>query len=105
MRVKTVKLDYNAEEFNESTIRLWATTLGFYMEQFSKMTGKKISSKTVEAVSLETYRYAKKLNAMELEWAMSAQNAVSRSVGRTMRDLRCIALASPCTGRSQARRT
>ena len=98
---ETVKLDYNAEEFNESTIRLWATTLGFYMEQFSKMTGKKISSKTVEAVSLETYRYAKKLNAMELEWAMSAQNAVSRSVGRTMRDYDV--LLSPVLARDVAK--
>jgi len=98
---ETVKLVYSAEEFNESTIRLWATTLGFYMEQFSKMTGRKISSKTVEAVSLETYRYAKKLNAMELEWAMSAQNSVSRSVGKTMRDYDV--LLSPVLARDVAK--
>jgi amidase len=83
---ESVKLDFNAEEFNESTIQLWATTLGFYMEHFSKTTGRKISSKTVEAITLETYRYAKKLNAIELERAMSVQNSVSRSIGKTMRD-------------------
>jgi amidase len=98
---ETVKLTYSAEEFNESTIRLWATTLGFYMEQFSRMTGRKISSKTVEAVSLETYRYAKKLNAMELEWAMSAQNTVSRSVGKIMRDYDV--LLSPVLARDVAK--
>ena len=81
-----VRLRYDAEAFNESSIRLWAVTLGFYMEQFSKMTGRKINNKTVEAVTLEVYRYAKKLKALEMEWAMGVQNKVSRVVGKVMRD-------------------
>ena len=100
-KCETGKLNYSAEELNESTIRLWATTLGFYMEQFSRMTGKKINSKTVEAVTLQTYRYAKKLNAMELEWAMSAQNTISRSIGKTMRDYDV--LLSPVLARDVAK--
>ena len=71
------------------------------MEQFSRMTGKKINSKTVEAVTLETYRYAKKLNAMELEWAMSAQNTISRCIGKTMRDYDV--LLSPVLARDVAK--
>ncbi|HJP35163.1 MAG TPA: amidase family protein [Gammaproteobacteria bacterium] len=81
-----VRLKYDSDAFNESTIRLWAATLGFFIEQFAQMTGRKINARTLEAVTLEVYRYAKKLNAMEMEWAMSAQNAASRAVGRVMRD-------------------
>lgn len=81
-----VTLKYDADAFNESSIKIWATTLGYFMEQFAMLTGRKIGPKTCEAVTLEVYRYAKKLNAMELEGAMVAQNAVSRAVGEVMRE-------------------
>jgi amidase len=81
-----VKLKYDAEAFNESSLRIWAVTLGDYMEQFSKMTGRAINARHVEAVTLEVYRYAKKLKAIEMEWVMGVQNAVSRHVGQVMRD-------------------
>jgi len=96
-----VRLNYDAESFNESSIRLWAVTLGFFMEQFAQMTGRKISAKTVEAVTLEVYRYAKKLKALEMEWAMGVQNAVSREVGRVMRDYDV--LLTPGLGRDVAK--
>lgn len=80
-----VKLKYDVEAFNESSIRVWAVTLGYYMEQFAKMTGRPINARNVEAVTLEVYRYAKKLRAIDMEWVMSAQNAVSRHVGQIMR--------------------
>lgn len=85
-RCEPVKLRYDHEAFNESTIRLWAVTLGHYMEMFSQMTGRKIGPRTVEAVTLEVYRYARKMKAMEMEWAMGVQNTVSRTVGKVMRD-------------------
>lgn len=85
-RCEAVKLRYDADAFNESSVMLWAATLGFFMQQFAQMTGRKINSRTVEAVTLEVYRYAQKLGAMQMEWAMSVQNAVSRSVGAVMRD-------------------
>lgn len=81
-----VRLKYDPDAFNESSIRLWAATLGFIMEYFARATGRRISARTVEAVTLEVYRYAKTINAMEMEWAMSAQNAVSRHLGAVMRD-------------------
>ena len=96
-----VKLNYDADAFNESTIRLWATTLGYTMEQFAKMTKRRINARNVEAVTLAVYRYAKKLNAMEMEWAMSVQNAVSRTVGKLMRDYDV--LLTPGLGREVAR--
>ncbi len=80
-----VKLKYDVEAFNESSIRIWAVTLGYYMEQFAKMTGRPINARNVEAVTLEVYRFAKKLKAIDMEWVMSAQNAVSRHVGQIMR--------------------
>jgi amidase len=80
-----VRLDYNAEAFNESSIKLWAVTLGYFMEQFAKMTGRSINARTVEAVTLEVYRFAKKLRAIDMEGAMGVQNAVSRTVGTVMR--------------------
>ena len=79
-----VKLQYNADAFNESSTKLWAATLGYYMEAFSRMNKRKISSKTVEAVTLKVYRYAKKLKAIEMEAAMGIQNQVSRHVGEIM---------------------
>ena len=91
-----VRLKYDAETFNESSIMLWAATLGHFMEQFSAMTGRKIGKRTVEAVTLEVYRYAQSLNAMKMEWAMGVQNAVSRTVGAVMRD--CDVLLTPGLG-------
>lgn len=79
-----VRLNYDADSFNESTIRLWAVTLGYFMEQFAKITGRKIGPKTVEAVTLEVYRYAQSLKALQMEEAMSQQNAISRHVGAVM---------------------
>lgn len=80
-----VRLQYDEEQFNESSIRLWATTLGYFMEQFAAITGRKIGPKTVEAVTLEVYRYAQSLKALQLEEAMVWQNAVCRRVGAVMR--------------------
>jgi len=96
-----VKLKYDAEAFNESTIRLWAVTLGYFMDAFASMTGRKISARTVEAVTLEVYRYAHKLKAVEMEWAMGVQNQVSRSVGAVMRDYDV--LLTPGLGREVAK--
>ncbi|MFT4583301.1 MAG: amidase [Gammaproteobacteria bacterium] len=96
-----LRLKYDAEAFNESTIRLWAVTLGHTIEQFAKMTGRKISSATLEHVSLEVYRYAKKLNAMEMEWAMGVQNQVSRAVGAVMKNYDV--LLTPGLGREVAK--
>ncbi|MGR8918221.1 MAG: amidase [Gammaproteobacteria bacterium] len=100
-RCDPVKLKYDADAFNESTIRLWAATLGYFMEAFAQMTGRKIGARTVEAVTLEVYRYAKKMNAMELEWAMGVQNQVSRAVGAVMRDYDV--LLTPGLGREVAK--
>ncbi|MDA0822576.1 MAG: amidase family protein [Proteobacteria bacterium] len=96
-----VRLKYDAEAFNESTIRLWAVTLGHTIEQFANMTGRKISSSTLEHVSLEVYHYAKKLNAMEMEWAMGVQNQVSRAVGAVMKNYDV--LLTPGLGREVAK--
>ncbi len=96
-----VRIDYDADAFNESTIRLWAVTLGYFMEQFAAITGRKIGPKTTEAVTLEIYRFAKSLKALEMEWAMSAQNAASRAVGAVMRDVDV--LLTPGLGRDVAK--
>jgi amidase len=85
-RCEPVRLNYDAEAFNESSIRLWAVTLGFYMERFAHITGRSIGPRTTEAVTLAVYRYGKSLRALDLEEAMSWQNAVSRAVGAVMRD-------------------
>ena len=80
-----VRLDYDAEAFNQSSIRLWAVTLGYFMEAFAAMTGRKIGPKTTEAVTLEVYRYAQSVTGIEMEKAMAQQNAISRTVGLIMR--------------------
>ena len=84
--VEPVKIDYSAEQFNESSMRIWATTLGYFMEQFAAITGRKIGARTVEAVTLEVYRYGKGISAFQMEEAMAWQNAVCRKVGAVMRD-------------------
>ncbi len=80
-----MKIDYDAEAFDESSIRCWAVTLGYFMEQFAKITGQAISAKNTEAVTLEVYKYGKSLRAIQMEEAMSMQNKVSRAVGAVMR--------------------
>lgn len=96
-----VRIDYDADAFNESTIRLWAVTLGYFMERFAELTGRRIGPKTCEAVTLEVYKYAKSLKALEMEWAMGAQNAVSRTVGAVMRKFDV--LLTPGLGRDVAK--
>ncbi len=81
-----VKIQYDAALYNESSIRLWAATLAYFMEQFGAMTGRKIGPRTVEAVTLEVYRYARTVTAIQMEEAMAWQNRVCRSVGAVMRD-------------------
>ena len=56
------------------------------MEQFAAATGRKIGPKTVEAVTLDVYRYAQSLKAIQMEEAMAWQNLASRAVGTVMRD-------------------
>ncbi len=85
-RCQVVRLDYDSDAFNESTIRLWAATLGSGMESFAAMTGRKIGPDTVEAVTLEVYRHAQSLTGMQMQEAMAVQNTVSRTVGMVMRD-------------------
>jgi len=96
-----VRVTYDADAFNESTVRLWAVTLGYFMERFAEQTGRKIGPRTVEAVTLEVYRYAKTLKALEMEWAMGVQNAVSREFGAIMRDYDV--LLTPGLGRDVAK--
>ncbi len=84
-RCEPLKFEYDAGAFNESTIRLWATTLGYFMELFAKETGRKIGPDTAEAVTLAVYEYGKSLRAFQLEEAMSQQNAITRSVCTAMR--------------------
>ena len=82
----SVRVNYDAERYNESSVRLWAATLGYFMEQFAAATGRKIGPKTVEAVTLDVYRYAQSLKAIQMEEAMAWQNLASRAVGTVMRD-------------------
>jgi amidase len=81
-----VRIKYEPETFNESSIRLWAVTLSYFMDEFARMTGRKIGPKTCEAVTLEIYRFGHSLKAIELEKAMIQQNQISRTVGELMRD-------------------
>lgn len=84
-RCEPVRLKYDSDSFNESTVKLWAATVGAGMEAFSQMTGRPINSKTTEAVTLATYRYAKTVNSIEMDRAMAVQNSVSRAAGEVMR--------------------
>lgn len=84
--VEPVKIDYDLAQYNESSMRIWATTLGYFMEQFAGITGRKIGPQTVEAVTLEVYRYGKGISAFQMEEAMAWQNAVCRKVGAVMRN-------------------
>ena len=82
-----VKFAYDVEAFNDSSVRLWAVTLGYFMDKFAAATGRKIGPKTCEAVTLEVYRFAQSLKALEMEKAMGQQNAVCRHVGGVMRNV------------------
>lgn len=79
-----VRIDYDVETFNESTIRLWAVTLGYYMDLYARATGRPIGPNTTEAVTLEIYRFGQSLKAIQLEEAMAMQNRVSRRACATM---------------------
>ena len=82
---EAVKFDYDVDAFNDSSVRLWAVTLGYFMDEFAAATGRKIGPKTCEAVTLEVYRFAQALKALEMEKAMIQQNAICRHVGGVMR--------------------
>jgi amidase len=80
-----VQIDYDAEMFNESSIRLWAVTLTYFMDEFARITGREIGPETCEAVTREIYRFGHSVKAVELEKAMAQQNQISRIVGAVMR--------------------
>jgi amidase len=80
-----VRIAYDAETFNSSTLKLWGVTLAFYMNLFAEMTGRAIGPDTVEAVTLEIYREAKTITGLDLELAMAQQNAITRQACAAMR--------------------
>jgi amidase len=80
-----MRLEYDAARFDESTVRLWATTLGYYMEHFAAATGRTIGLETMERVTLSIYEYGRTLTAFQLEEAMAWQNAITRNVCAAMR--------------------
>ena len=84
-RCEPLRLQYDAEQFNESTVRLWATTLGYYMEHYAKRSGRAIGPGMNERVTLAVYAYGQSLTAFQLEQAMSWQNAITRQVCAQMR--------------------
>ncbi len=83
--VEPVKIDYDAEAFSQSSVRIWATTLTYFMDAFAAITGRKIGPKTCEAVTLEVYKFGQALKATEMEGAMIQQNKICRTVGQVMR--------------------
>jgi amidase len=84
-RCESLSLDYDAETFNASSVPLWATTLGHYMDLFARSTGRRIGPDNTERVTLAIYEYGRSLTAFELEAAMAAQNAITRRVARAIR--------------------
>jgi len=82
---ETLRLDYDVAAFNESTVRLWATTLGATMDRYAVATGRAIGEATVEAVTLSIYEYGRSLTAFQLEEAMSHQNTITRRACEAMR--------------------
>ena len=81
-----VRIDYDSEMFNASSVPLWATTLGHYKNLFARSTGRTIGPDNTEAVTLEIYHYGQSLTAFDLEEAMSHQNAITRQVCTAIRD-------------------
>lgn len=100
-RCETVTLRYDNDAFVESTLPLWATTLGHYMNLFARETGRHIGEDTTEAVTLAIYRYGQSLSAFDLEAAMSTQNALTREVAAATADYDL--LLSPGLAREIAR--
>ena len=84
-RCESVRLKYDNDAFNESTVKLWAASTANGMEAFSAITGRPISAATTEAVTLATYEYAKTVTAIDMDRAMAVQNVVSRTAGEVMR--------------------
>ncbi|MEM1139552.1 MAG: amidase family protein, partial [Pseudomonadota bacterium] len=80
-----VSLEYDVDGFNASTIRLWGATIAHYIDLFAAGTGREIGPDTLEAVTLETYKFAKALSAVEMEWAMGVQNKICRSVAQSIK--------------------
>lgn len=80
-----LRIEYDAEVFNSSSVPLWATTLGYFMDMFSHATGRPIGPDNTEAVTLAVYRYGQSLKAFELEAAMAQQNAIARRVASQIR--------------------
>jgi amidase len=80
-----LRLEYDAEAFNESTVRLWATTLGTVMQHYAKSSGRRIGPETAEAVTLSIYEFGRSLTAFQLDEAMGQQNAISRTVVTAMK--------------------
>jgi amidase len=96
-----VRIEYDSEVFDASTVPLWATTLGYYMDLFAARTGRPIGPETTERVTLEIYRYGQSLTAFELEAAMARQNEITRRVAHTIRD--CDVLLTPGLARDVAK--
>ena len=82
---ESVQIKYDAEMFSESSMRLWAVTLTYFLDLFAGITGREIGRQTCEAVTREIYQFGHSLKALELEKAMSEQNQISRVVGAVMR--------------------
>lgn len=74
-------LDYNAAQFNESSLTLWATTLTSILDQLAEQFAKPLDETTIEAVTREIYAVGKALTAPQVETAMMVQNQVSRAIG------------------------
>ncbi|TDU32687.1 amidase [Panacagrimonas perspica] len=91
-----LRLEYDAGMFNESTVRLWATTLGSVMDQFALHTGRKIGPDTTEAVTLSIYEFGRSLTAFQLDQAMSQQNLISRAVCTAMKDVDVVLTPGIC---------
>ena len=81
-----LRIEYDADSFNNSTVPLWATTLGYFMDRFAQGTGRRIGPDTTEAVTLAVYKYGQSLTAFDLEAAMAQQNRISRQVASQIRD-------------------
>ncbi|WP_428417907.1 amidase [Methylibium sp.] len=80
-----LRIDYDSDAFNSSSIRLWATTLGHTMDVFARSTDREIGPDNTEAVTLNVYKFGQSLTAFDLEEAMSQQNVVCRQVASAMR--------------------
>lgn len=96
-----LRFDYDVEAFNDSTLKLWATSLGYFMELFAQATGRTIGPDTTEAVTRAVYEHGRTLKAFELEDAMVKQNAITRSVCTAMRGYDVV--LTPGLGRDVAR--